>query len=143
MDIASTVPGRLSGTQFAPSSKRATTRRSLAVGPVVHQHNHPLRILGQAQSLPDAYVGDRVVGGEGVDELAAEIDVLLGTFHARMSPESRRARRGRYIVERLAIESIRTALDDDTDPDVRAVMNDVLDGKIDPAEAASRLLLRQ
>jgi LAO/AO transport system kinase len=78
--------------------------------------------------------------GDGVDALTAVIDGLVTEKLQRHSATARRTRRGRYIVERLAIESIQTALRNEGDPKATAIIEQVLSGRLAPRAAARALI---
>ncbi len=77
--------------------------------------------------------------GTGVEALSHHIDGLVANRLAHVDGAARRLRRGRYIVERIAIEAIRTALSND-DPRARELIEAVLAGHCSAREAARRLL---
>lgn len=81
--------------------------------------------------------------GVGVDALATEIDRLSATVCGQTEPQIRRRRRGRYIVERLAVEQIRTALGDANDPLVTAIVDELLGGSISSSDAVRQLLIKR
>lgn len=78
--------------------------------------------------------------GTGVAALSAHIDGLVGASLARADVETRRLRRGRYIVERVAVEAVRAALCDEGEPKVRELIDAVLAGRCSAREAARQLL---
>lgn len=80
--------------------------------------------------------------GRGIAELGDEIDRLVSEMMARMNGDARRLRRGRYIVERVAIAGIRKALSDENHAGAGEIIEDVLSGRCSPLEAARRLLAR-
>ena len=78
--------------------------------------------------------------GTGVDVLADHIDGLIDDRLANTDAATRRLRRGRYIVERVAIEAIRSALRDGSDQSWAELVDAVLSGQCS-AQQAARLLL--
>ncbi|MGI9478024.1 MAG: methylmalonyl Co-A mutase-associated GTPase MeaB [Hyphomicrobiaceae bacterium] len=77
--------------------------------------------------------------GTGVDVLADHIDDLIDDRLANADAATRRLRRGRYIVERVAIEAIRSALSSD-DPRVGELIDAVLAGRCSAIDAVKKLL---
>jgi LAO/AO transport system kinase len=78
--------------------------------------------------------------GAGVETLAAVIDALVDGKLQQQSASERRMRRGRYIVERLAIESVRAAIKDEADPEAGSIVEQVLSGRLEPRDAARALI---
>ena len=78
--------------------------------------------------------------GTGVDDLSARLDTLLAAQHASCDAATRRQRRGRYIVERVAIEAIRNALAGDDDRRVAELIDGMLRGQTSADEIARQLL---
>ena len=87
-------------------------------------------------------VSTTAVTGLGVAELGTCIDGELGRVLRDVAPSERRLKRGRYIVERSAIGALQRALRDDHEVEVRALIGDVLSGRLTSGEAAARLLAR-
>lgn len=78
--------------------------------------------------------------GTGVPALGDHIDRLVEESLGTADAATRRLRRGRYIVERVAIEAVRQALRDEGDPKVRDLIDKVLAGRCSAREAARQLL---
>ena len=81
--------------------------------------------------------------GCGVEALANQIDALVARQRETHLPAARRLRRGRYIIERLAIERIRSQLDNSADAHVTALIEAVLTGALAPREAVAELFTRR
>lgn len=81
--------------------------------------------------------------GTGVEALATAADMLLSAHHGATTPAQRRQRRGRYIVERLAISAIQSALDDPSHEGKEQLIEDVLSGSCSLGSAVIRLLRAQ
>ncbi len=78
--------------------------------------------------------------GDGVAALAEAIDTEVTLRLQQRSADERRLARGRYIVERLAVEEIRHALSDIGSPNVQAMIDDMLAGRQSPLDAVRHLL---
>ena len=78
--------------------------------------------------------------GAGIDALIDQIETLITVTHANADATARRLRRGRYIVERVAIEAMRAAIADETDPRVAELIDAVLAGAVPPMTPARQLL---
>lgn len=78
--------------------------------------------------------------GAGVAALCAHVDGLVEESLGQLDAAARRLRRGRYIVERVAVDAIRKALRDDGDPKMRDLIDAVLAGRCSAREAARQLL---
>lgn len=78
--------------------------------------------------------------GTGVEAVVTATDALLAAYHRQTTPADRRRQRGRYIVERLAIGAIQSALDDPDSARTDRLIDSVLSGTCAPDEAAIRLL---
>ncbi len=80
--------------------------------------------------------------GAGIDELIVQIETLVTVSHANTDATARRLRRGRYIVERVAIEAIRSAIGNDGDPRIAELIDAVLAGRCSADDAARQLLAK-
>lgn len=78
--------------------------------------------------------------GTGIDALATQTEALLAAHHAGTDAAGRRRRRGRYIVERVAIEAIRNALGGDGNQRVADLIDGMLKGQYSADEIARQLL---
>ncbi len=92
--------------------------------------------IGRAPEI----VQTTATNGSGVDDLSARIETLLAAQHASCDAATRRLRRGRYIVERVAIEAIRKALAGDDDQRVADLIDGMLKGHASADEIARQLL---
>jgi len=82
--------------------------------------------------------------GEGVDELAAAIDEHRAHIQAEGTLEERRRRNLRNEVLELATVRLRRRLHEQLDdPEVDALLDEVVKRRLDPASAASKLLDRE
>jgi LAO/AO transport system kinase len=80
--------------------------------------------------------------GLGVEALAVAADQLLTIYQQKTTAAERRQRRGRYVVERLAISAIQEALDKNWDNRSDQLIEAVLSGNCSVREAAIQLLMQ-
>jgi LAO/AO transport system kinase len=82
--------------------------------------------------------------GEGIEEVAAAIDEHRAHIKAEGTLEERRRRNLRNEVLELATVRLRRKLHGELDdPEVEALLDEVVKRKLDPATAASKLLDRE
>ncbi len=78
--------------------------------------------------------------GQGVEQLAGLIRALTAEAGRAAPAVTGRQRRARYIVERQAIEAIRSALCETSNGAADAIIEAVLAGELEPRDAAHQLL---
>jgi LAO/AO transport system kinase len=122
---------------------------------VVNKMDHPLTdtmvreirgvlSLGPNQSWRVPILKTDASRGEGIEEVAAAIDEHRAHIKAEGTLEERRRRNLRNEVLELATVRLRRKLHGELDdPEVEALLDEVVKRKLDPATAASKLLERE
>jgi len=77
--------------------------------------------------------------GDGVETLAGHILELASAEQALSTAQDRRLQRGRYVLERLAVEHIRGALTGAASSKSDALVEDFMSGRCDTTDALRRL----
>lgn len=75
----------------------------------------------------------------GIADVADHITKLAEEKRAEISPSENRLRRGRYILERLAVERVRTALSETASPSIDALIDSFMSGRIDAPHVLQEL----
>ena len=100
--------------------------------------------LGPKQSWPVPILKTDASRGEGIEEVAAAIDEHRAHIKVEGTLEERRRRNLRNEVLELATVRLRRKLHGELDdPEVEALLDEVVKRKLDPATAASKLLDRE
>ena len=123
---------------------------------VVNKKDHPLtdtmvrEIRGTLSLAPQhgwkiPIIQTEAVRAEGVDELAAAIEEHRAHIKAEGTLEERRRRNLRNEVLELATVRLRRRLHEQVmdDPEVQALLDEVVKRRLDPASAAAKLLERE
>jgi LAO/AO transport system kinase len=122
---------------------------------VVNKKDHPLTdtmvrevrtvlSLGPKQAWQVPILKMEASRGEGVEELAAAIDEHRAHIQAEGTLEERRRRNLRNEVFEIATVRLRRKLHEDLDdPEVEALLDEVVKRRLDPASAATKLLERE
>jgi LAO/AO transport system kinase len=122
---------------------------------VVNKKDHPLTetmvreirtvlSLGPEQSWKVPVLTTEATRGEGIDELATAIDEHRAHIKEEGTLEERRRRNLRNEVLELATVRLRRKLHGELDdPEVEALLDEVVKRRLDPASAATKLLERE
>lgn len=88
--------------------------------------------------LPEVFLTTATTG-HGIADVAAHITKLAKEKRTETSPSENRLRRGRYILERLAVERVRTALSATASPSIDALVDSFMSGRIDARHVLEEL----
>ena len=123
---------------------------------VVNKADHPLTdtmvreirgvlSLGPQHGWRVPIVKTEAARGEGIEELVERLDAHRAHIEAEGSLSERRRRNLRNEVLALATYRLRRRLEESTreDPEVKRLLDEVVDRRLDPASAAAELLERQ